>query len=158
MFCKNCGKEIKGTEKFCPACGSPVSVPPRKDEETKKAVKQKEADISVKPAKADTPAKPGKSPKKYLKVLLPGVVCAAAVILILVKAVGGFQSAGDAKSGGFQKETYKDSGFSRKQIKELENTYNQAYEDEKEALDLYIMAFAESYDEYGYLKEAPHLH
>lgn len=154
MFCKNCGKEIKGTEKFCPACGSPVSVPPRKDEETKKkAVKQKEADISVKPAKADTPAKPGKSPKKYLKVLLPGVVCAVAVILILVKAVGGFQSAGDTKSGGFQKETYKDSGFSRKQIKELENTYNQAYEDEKEALDLYIMAFAESYDEYGYLKE-----
>ena len=24
MFCKNCGKEIKDTEKFCPNCGEPV--------------------------------------------------------------------------------------------------------------------------------------
>lgn len=24
MFCKNCGKEIKGNEKFCPYCGQAV--------------------------------------------------------------------------------------------------------------------------------------
>ena len=24
MFCQNCGKEIKDTEKFCPNCGEPV--------------------------------------------------------------------------------------------------------------------------------------
>lgn len=27
MFCKNCGKEIKDTEKFCSYCGTPVDVP-----------------------------------------------------------------------------------------------------------------------------------
>ena len=26
MFCKNCGKEIKDTEKFCSYCGTPVDV------------------------------------------------------------------------------------------------------------------------------------
>lgn len=26
MFCTNCGKEIRETEKFCPECGNPVNI------------------------------------------------------------------------------------------------------------------------------------
>ena len=40
MYCKNCGKEIKETAKFCPACGYKVS------EEQKE---QKEQDEEKKP-------------------------------------------------------------------------------------------------------------
>ena len=25
MFCPECGKELKGTEKYCPSCGHPVA-------------------------------------------------------------------------------------------------------------------------------------
>ncbi|MGN1203661.1 MAG: zinc-ribbon domain-containing protein, partial [Lachnospiraceae bacterium] len=28
MFCKQCGKEINNTSKFCPFCGTPVTVMP----------------------------------------------------------------------------------------------------------------------------------
>lgn len=35
MFCKNCGKEIKDTEKFCPNCGTPVGSEESKVADTK---------------------------------------------------------------------------------------------------------------------------
>ncbi len=33
MFCKNCGNQINGGEKFCPNCGTPVEVQPAYNQE-----------------------------------------------------------------------------------------------------------------------------
>ena len=41
MFCKNCGKEIKGNEKFCPYCGQAVD----EKRETGKRADEKDKNI-----------------------------------------------------------------------------------------------------------------
>lgn len=43
--------------------------------------------------------------------------------------------------------------FSNKQKKALKKEYDAGYEDEKKAIDAYILAYAQNYDEYGELKE-----
>ena len=35
MFCKKCGNELEGNEKFCPSCGEPVIKEPKKKPEKK---------------------------------------------------------------------------------------------------------------------------
>lgn len=164
MFCKNCGKEIKGTEKFCPACGCPVV--PQATEKAAGISEQPDAEKNVKGPKI-----PEKQKKSHRKV-----ICAVLIVSLIaggvgigVKKFGGAeavsknevqsetkgeadQSAREEKTG-FDKKEYKDLPFSRKQVKELEKIYNQAYEDELKSIDPCVAYYIEHHDEYADIKE-----
>lgn len=155
MFCKKCGKEIKGTEKFCPACGCPVAP----------QAAGKVAGISEQPA-AEKNVKVPKTPKKQKKSHRK-VICAVLIVSLVaggvgigVKKFGGAEAVSNnevqsAREGetGFDKKAYKDQPFSRKQVKELEKIYNQAYEDELKSIEPCVAYYIEHHDEYADIKE-----
>lgn len=147
MFCKNCGHKISAGGRFCPACGTENSRP------------------------VQTPERATKGPGGYWRSL-SAIKCrrskgyyvgVVGLIGLLIIGVFFFTRSNDGtdhmknihpkKASSIDKKTYKDLGFSKKQIKELEDVYERAYIDEMKALDPYILAYMESYDEYGDIKE-----
>ncbi len=82
MFCKNCGKEMNDTAKFCPSCGTPV-------EAVNEAAKQEQNDgldeyygtSGMEDAKNDAPKKPKKG---FITAI---VVIAAIVVASVICAV-----------------------------------------------------------------------
>lgn len=94
--------------------------------------------------------------RKFFKWYYAGaagiIVLAARCILIFIKFHNNTSRVQDVRSS-FNKEYYKDSPFSKKQVTELEKEYKSSYDDEMKALDAYILAYMKNYDEYGDIKE-----
>ena len=141
LFCKNCGHKITPGGMFCPQCGTPSGT----DGQEPQAAQREAVRSQERPS--------GNRKKKPFRALSAGtaamlVICCAVFILFR----GRSRESSDTASG-FNKEMYEDFNFSKKQVNELEKSYNTAYEDEKKALDPYILAYMEGYDEYGEIKE-----
>ena len=66
MYCKNCGSELNGNDKFCQYCGS--------------AVKEEKVDVFFDTPTVETPATPQKLP--YNGLAIAGFVVSLAAILI----------------------------------------------------------------------------
>ena len=64
-FCRNCGKELKGNEKFCSSCGSPVST-----------------------IKEDIQPVQKSEGKKKIGIIVAGIVIIIAMIIAAVFALG----------------------------------------------------------------------
>lgn len=141
LFCKNCGHKITPGGMFCPQCGTPSGAAGQEPQET-----QREAVRSQESSSGNRQKKPFKALSAGAAALL--VICCAVFILFS----GRSRESSDTASG-FNKEMYEGFNFSKKQVNELEKSYNTAYEDEKKALDPYILAYMEGYDEYGEIKE-----
>lgn len=76
MFCKNCGKEIKDTEKFCPNCGEPVV-----SEKNKESEKNQTQILQT-----------GKKNKKFNPKIVVILLLMVAIIFVAVKLFGGNSS------------------------------------------------------------------
>ncbi len=147
MFCKNCGHKISAGGRFCPACGTAVSKPIQTSEPAGQdpgSLKKRSSAVKFRGRKIYYAGAFG-----VMGLLAIGMI----VFIRSNHLTGDIQTGYAEKTSGFDKKVYKDLGFSRKQIKELENTYESAYADEMKALDPYILAYMESYDEYGDIKE-----
>lgn len=78
MFCKNCGKEIEGSAKFCQSCGAPTSA------EVNDQVRNLEG-----PIKYERTSKTKTAPKKKGKwIIIVGVVA----VIFIVALMGGDQN------------------------------------------------------------------
>lgn len=100
MYCKNCGKELKASAKFCPACGTKVSnANPSKEEIIEETNDQ----------------------EKSLKIPTKAIVIAAAVVIVVVAiiaiAVGTSRgSGGSTASSDSNGETIEEGGFTYSQL------------------------------------------
>ena len=141
LFCKNCGHKITPGGIFCPQCGTPSGTAGQEPQAA-----QREAVRSQESPSGNRKKKPFRALSAGAAAML--VICCAVFILFR----GRSRESSDTASG-FNKELYEDFNFSKKQVNELEKSYNTAYEDEKKALDPYILAYMEGYDEYGEIKE-----
>ncbi len=141
VFCKNCGPKIPPGGNFCPGCGTTASI-----------IKEQPEDIQTGSSLPYGRGRHRKLFKWYCAGAAGIIVLAACFILIFTKFHNGTSMVQDIKTS-FNKEYYKDSPFSKKQVKELEKEYKSSYNDEMKALDAYILAYMKSYDEYGYIKE-----
>ena len=143
LFCKNCGHKITSGIRFCPECGTESTM-----------VKNFSGDTAR--SSHDDSMEKKKRHGKHFKIYYAGIagisVLAVICVTVLVKFHNNADSAQD-QGYKFNKEFYKNSSFSNKQIKELEKEYDAAYDDEMKALDSYILAYMESYDEYGEVKK-----
>lgn len=105
-FCRNCGKELKGTEKFCASCGSPVS-----EKKEQPVAEQKKADNA--------------GGKKKVGIIVAAVVVAIAVIVAIVFALN---------SGKKEKEYNNYIASAEKYLEE--NEYEQAIAAYLEAIEV----------------------
>ena len=141
VFCKNCGHKIPPGGKFCPGCGTTASIITQQTEDT-----QTGHGLSYGRERH----------RKFFKWYYAGaagiIVLAAVCILIFTKFHNNTSRVQDVRNS-FNKEYYKDSPFSKKQVTELEKEYKSSYDDEMKALDAYILAYMKNYDEYGDIKE-----
>ena len=129
VFCKNCGHKIPPGGKFCPGCGTTASIITQQTEDTQ----------------TDHGLSHGRERhKKFFKWYYAGaagiIVLAAGCILVFTKFHNNTSRVQDVRSS-FNKEYYKDSPFSKKQVTELEKEYKSSYDDEMKALDVYILAY-----------------
>lgn len=147
LFCKNCGYKITPGGMFCPQCGTPAGRAGLEPQAApRRAVRSQERSS-------------GNRQKKPFKALFVGaaallIICCAVFIVFRGRSDrGGNKESSCDVADGFDRERYKDFHFSKKQVDQLEQNYDTAYEDEKKALDAYILAYMEGYDEYGEIKE-----
>ena len=85
MNCGNCGCQIKGDEKFCPACGAQVVI---QTPVVETPVAQTPAQPEVIMEDAVTPPQKGKNTGKLIAIIGAGVVVVAAVVAVIVMVLG----------------------------------------------------------------------
>ncbi len=91
MFCRKCGAQMGGDEKFCPNCGTPVEAAPAVPTPTPVAPAPAPAPAPVAPASA-APAARGPLDLRSHPLFLVAVICASVVALFQV--IGMFTSVG----------------------------------------------------------------